>query len=109
MKSLFNVLIVLLLMLIGFMLLMTVSEIPPYGELDIPANNHVPERYVQQGYEETGGHNLVANIIVAYRAYDTLVEITVLFVAVIAIFLALKSGNPVEHIEQEDCAPRTIL
>ncbi|EEG76668.1 hydrogen gas-evolving membrane-bound hydrogenase subunit E [Dethiobacter alkaliphilus] len=108
MKALFNVLIVLLLVLIGYMLLMTVSEIPPYGEVDVPANNYVPQRYVEQGYEETGGHNLVANIIVAYRAYDTLVEITVLFVAVIAIFLCLKTGHPVEH-KEDGCSQKTTL
>lgn len=87
---------------------MTVSEIPPYGEIDTPAYNVVAERYLEQGYEETGGHNLVANIVVAYRAYDTLVEITVLFIAVIAMFLALKSGNPVDHTEHEACSETTI-
>lgn len=97
MKALFNVLIVLLLLLIGYMLMMTISEIPPYGDPAAPTNNYVMERYLDKGYEETGGHNLVANIVVQYRAYDTLVEITVLFTAVIAIFLALKSGKPVEH------------
>jgi multicomponent Na+:H+ antiporter subunit B len=97
MKSVFNGVIILLLLLIGFMLLMTVSEIPPYGDPAAPTNNNVTERYLDDGYEETGGHNLVANIVVSYRGYDTLVEITVLFTAVIAIFLALKAGPPVEH------------
>lgn len=97
MKAIFNVMIVLLLLLIGYMLLMTVSEIPPYGDPAAPTNNEVIERYLERGYEETGGHNLVANIVVSYRGYDTLVEITVLFAAVIAIFLTLKSGLPVEH------------
>lgn len=97
MKMLFNLFIILLLILIGFMLVMTVSEIAPYGTADAPANNYVTERYLEKGYEETGGHNLVANIVVIYRGYDTLIEITVLFTAVIAIFLALKAGAPVEH------------
>ncbi|MDW7649851.1 MAG: hydrogen gas-evolving membrane-bound hydrogenase subunit E [Bacillota bacterium] len=97
MKALFNVLIVLLLVLVGYMLLMTVSEIPPYGEMNTPANNYVSERYLEHGVEETGGHNLVANIVVYYRGYDTLVEITVLFTAVIGIFLAIKLDKPVSH------------
>ena len=109
MKSVYNVVVVLMLLLIGFMLVMTVSQIPPYAEPDTPANNMVPERYLEQGYEETGGHNLVANVVVAYRAYDTLIEITVLFVSVIAIFLTLKSGNPVEHTEQENYAEKRTI
>jgi multicomponent Na+:H+ antiporter subunit B len=55
----------------------------------------VIERYLEKGAEETGGHNLVANIVVEYRGYDTMIEITVLFTAVIAIFLTLKAGG--EH------------
>lgn len=95
MRALFNVVILLLLMLIGYMLVMTVGEMPPYGTKDRPTNNVVIERYLEKGAEETGGHNLVANIVVEYRGYDTLVEITVLFTAVIAIFLTLKAGG--EH------------
>lgn len=93
MKTLANLFIVLLLLLIGYMLLMTVSEIPRYGTHERPSNNYVIERYLEKGMEETGGHNLVANIVVDYRGYDTLVEITVLFTAVIAMFLALKTGQ----------------
>lgn len=97
MRALLNVFIILLLILIGYMLLMTISEIPSYGLMEAPTNNYVTERYLYKGFEETGGHNLVANIVVIYRGYDTLVEITVLFTAVIAIFLTLKSGEPVDH------------
>jgi multisubunit Na+/H+ antiporter MnhB subunit len=96
-KTIFNVMILLLLVLIGYMLLMTISEIPSYGDMTAPTNNYVIERYLDKGYEETGGANLVANIVVGYRGYDTLVEITVLFTAVIAIFLTLKAGPPLEH------------
>lgn len=70
---------------------MTISEIPPYGTADTPTNNYVIERYLYKGVEDLGTHNLVANIVVEYRGYDTLVEITVLYTAVIAIFLTLKS------------------
>ncbi len=98
MKALFNIVTVLLLLLIGYMMIMTVTEIPPYGAMDRPTNNYVTERYLQKGYEETGGHNLVANIVVVYRAYDTLIEIAVLFTAVIGIFLTLKSLAPPAHV-----------
>jgi multicomponent Na+:H+ antiporter subunit B len=97
-KAIFNIVTMFLLLLIGYMLIMTVSEIPPYGEMERPTNNYVSERYLELGYEETGGHNLVANIVVAYRGYDTLVEITVLFTAVVGIFLCLKSLAAPAHV-----------
>ncbi|MBS4023859.1 MAG: hypothetical protein KGZ79_15815 [Dethiobacter sp.] len=98
MKAIFNIVTIFLLLLIGYMLVMTVSEIPPYGEMERPTNNYVSERYLEKGYEETGGHNLVANIVVIYRGYDTLIEITVLFTAVIGIFLCLKSLAAPAHV-----------
>ncbi|MBS3885821.1 MAG: hypothetical protein KGZ41_00505 [Dethiobacter sp.] len=96
MRALFNVFIVLLLLLLAQLLVMTVSEIPRYGDPAAPTNNYVTERYLNKGYEEVGGLNLVANIVVGYRAFDTFIEIVVLFTAVIAILVTLKSGKPVE-------------
>jgi len=98
MRALFNVFIVLLLLLLAQMLIMTVSELPKYGDPAAPTNNYVTERYLSKGYEEVGGLNLVANIVVGYRAYDTFVEIVVLFTAVIAILLTLKSGKHVGRV-----------
>jgi multicomponent Na+:H+ antiporter subunit B len=90
-KVIFQLIVILLLLPLGYMLLLTVSEIPPYGQLERPTNNYVIERYLEKGAEEVGGSNLVANIVIEYRGYDTLVEVTVLFTAVIAIFLTLKT------------------
>lgn len=91
MKALFQLIVILLLLPLGYMLLLTVSEIPPYGQLERPTNNYVVQRYLEKGFEEVGGSNLVANIVIEYRGYDTLVEVTVLFTSVIAIFLTLKT------------------
>ncbi|MCR3923244.1 MAG: hypothetical protein NUK65_12145, partial [Firmicutes bacterium] len=101
MRGLYNLVIVLLLLIVGYMMTMTISELPTYGVASAPANNYVTERYLEKGVEDTGGHNLVSNIVVAYRGYDTLFEITVLFSAVIAIFLTLKSGAPVSHAHHD--------
>lgn len=93
MKALFQLIVILLLLPLGYMLLLTVSEIPPYGRLERPTNNLVAERYLEKGLEEVGGRNLVANIVIEYRGYDTLIETTVLYTAVIAIFLTLKTAK----------------
>lgn len=69
------------------MLVLAVTEMPAYGNPDNPTFNIVFERYVYKGVEESGGMNLVSNILLDYRGYDTLMESTVLFVTVIAIML----------------------
>ncbi len=62
------------------------SVLPSFGE----PHMHVAERYLQEGARETGAANLVAAIILDYRAYDTLGEVTVLFVAILAVTTLLR-------------------
>ena len=72
------------------------SQLPSFGKSENPANNEVVERYVEKGMEETGAVNIVAGMILDYRAFDTLGESNVLFTAVCAVLLLLKlasSGN----------------
>ncbi len=88
-RIVFTTLIVILVCMVSYMLLLTVGEMPPYGQPDNPTNNEVMRRYIDEGVHESGGLNLVTNIILDYRAYDTLLETTVLFTAVMAIMLVL--------------------
>ncbi len=78
------------------MLLITVSYLPPHGDLYNPVNNEVRERYVEQGLEETGAVNAVAGMILDYRAFDTFGESAVLFVATISVLSLLQ--NPSKKI-----------
>ncbi|MEW5784348.1 MAG: hydrogen gas-evolving membrane-bound hydrogenase subunit E [Bacillota bacterium] len=89
--------IVVLICMVSYMLLLAVGEMPPYGHLDNPTNNEVRERYVEKGVEESGGLNLVTNIVLDYRGYDTLLETTVLFTAVMAIMLVLGVSTAEKH------------
>ena len=45
----------------------------------------VAKTYLQQGLQKTGATNLVASVILDYRAYDTLGEATILFTAVVGV------------------------
>ncbi len=80
-------LIVLLVIVVAMVLFMTVMEMPPYGQVDNPTNNYVMRRYLDVGVAESGGYNYVTNILLDYRAYDTLLETTVIFTAVICIMV----------------------
>lgn len=81
-------------------LLLTVESLPRFGAPDAPAHNEVMQRYVEKGMEETGAVNVVAGVILDYRAFDTLGESHVLFTAATAVFILLLSlreaGEP-EH------------
>lgn len=79
--------------LIGILLYGAVGEMPPYGASDNPAHNEVYQRYVTKGPQESFGFNLVSNILLDYRAYDTLLETTVLFTVVIGIILMWEAGR----------------
>ena len=72
------------------LLLVTVSYLPAIGTVTRPVNNGVSERYIEKGLEETGAINIVAGMILDYRAFDTLGESHVLFVATITVLILLR-------------------
>ena len=75
-------------MLIG-VLLFAVANLPRYGE-ENPETTEMVARYVEKGVEETGADNIVAGMILDYRAFDTLGESHVLFTALICVTILLR-------------------
>lgn len=90
-----------------WVLLQTASYLPPFGNPDNPVNNEVSQRYIEKGMEETGAVNIVAGMILDYRAFDTLGESNVLFIAACSVLILLrvsgsKDGKPsTEQLEAE--------
>lgn len=74
-------------------LLHTVSTLPYFGGGNNPASNEVVQRYIESGVEETGATNIVAGMILDYRAFDTFGESNVLFLAVICVVMLLKKDK----------------
>ncbi len=74
-------------------LLLTVSYLPEFGNPDNPANNEVSERYLEEGLSETGAVNLVSGMILDYRAFDTLGESHVLFLAAVCVIILLRKDE----------------
>lgn len=86
-----------------FFLLKTVAAMPRFGDINAPTNNEVAARYLEKGIEETGAINFVAGMILDYRAFDTLGESTVLFIAACAVLILLRidrneDGTPTEEL-----------
>jgi len=74
-------------------LLMGVSELPTFGSPEIPSHNAVMERYNEKSIEETHSFNVVTAIVLDYRGFDTLIEATVLFCAMIIILVTLSTAG----------------
>lgn len=70
------------------LLMLAVAEMPSFGDASAPAHQGVMRKYLTDSPQDTGAVNTIAAIILDYRAYDTLGEATVLFVAVIAVSAA---------------------
>ena len=104
-SKLYRFLSVIMCLAIIAVLLYTVSGMPRFGDPGSPTNNEVSSRYIESGPEETGAANIVAGMILDYRAFDTLGETFVLFAAVSVVFiLLLNDGRHKTKREMEEDA-----
>ena len=87
--TMYNVIAVISCITLIGVLLFTVANLPRYGE-ENPRTVEVVSRYVEKGLEETGAVNIVAGMILDYRAFDTLGESHVLFTALLCVMILLR-------------------
>lgn len=90
-----------------FVLLTAVSHLPKFGHAENPVNNEVSQRYIENGLQETGAINIVTGMILDYRAFDTLGESHVLFIATCTVLILLRSDKKkgkhgIEDMEAND-------
>lgn len=86
--------------LMGVFLYMT-AHISRYGT-ENPRASEVAQRYIERGVEETGAVNIVAGMILDYRAFDTLGESHVLFTALICVMVLLRRDSKNMRAYYED-------
>ena len=89
-EKLYRVSCALFCVLLLTMLLMAISQLPAIGEAERPVNNEVSRRYIENGLQETGSVNIVTGMILDYRAFDTLGESHVLFIATCTVLILLR-------------------
>ena len=70
-------------------LIYTVSYLPSVGDAGRPTNNIVSEKYIADGYRDTGAVNVVTAMILSYRGFDTFGETNVLFIATCCVTIML--------------------
>ncbi len=81
--------IVVTVLFIGF-LLMAVVEMPELGSDDPITHNEVMDKYIQDAIKDTGAINIVSAVILDYRAFDTFIEASVIFTALIFVRVVIK-------------------
>lgn len=89
-KRIYRVFGVVFCALLVVMLLTAVSNLPIVGQEDRPVNNEVSQKYIEDGLQDTGSVNIVTGMILDYRAFDTLGESHVLFVATCTVLILLR-------------------
>jgi len=67
----------------------TLNQIPMFGAPIMK----VADEYIRIGLSQTGGANLVADVILDFRALDTLGEATVLFTSVIGVVALMRTAG----------------
>lgn len=99
----------------ALVMLYVVSHLPEFGKAN-PMMDEVANRYIEKGLEETGAVNIVAGMILDYRAFDTLGESFVLFTALICATVLLRKDskskedeNPSIYDEYFDTSRDSIL
>jgi len=93
----YRVLGVMMCLLMISILLLAVSYLPRTGNPANPDNNEVSRVYIENGLQDTGAVNVVAGMILSYRAFDTFGETNVLFIATCCVMILLMLDEKALH------------
>jgi multicomponent Na+:H+ antiporter subunit B len=69
-----------------------VRQLPAFGQPIMKMGS----QYIAEGLKKTGAANLVSAIILDFRGYDTLGEVTILFTSVIGVLAVLRKTGRVK-------------
>ncbi|MEA3499487.1 MAG: hydrogen gas-evolving membrane-bound hydrogenase subunit E [Candidatus Marinimicrobia bacterium] len=87
---------IILLIIIAWGIIISLQKIP-FGT----SRAKVADYYINNGKEETGAANIVTSIVVSYRSFDTLGEVTILFLAAIGLGAVLATIKRKEERKTE--------
>ncbi len=68
-----------------------------YAIMTRPLPDTISRFFMERAYPEAGGHNVVNVILVDFRAFDTLGEITVLAIVALTVFSLLRRFRPAKE------------
>jgi multicomponent Na+:H+ antiporter subunit B len=70
---------------------------PDLGTINNAAYNATTLYYINNALAQTGASNIVAAVVVDFRAFDTLGETIVLFTSIVAVLVVLSNLNTKEE------------
>lgn len=76
----------------------SIAFLIPFGT---PLKADMDDYFILHGQEQTGGNNIVTNIVFDYRGFDTLGEACVLFTAVMGVGVMFTRRRKEEDYEYE--------
>jgi multicomponent Na+:H+ antiporter subunit B len=100
-------LIITMLAVLAMIMIAAVVELPRPGAPDAPVHTHVSAWYIDGGVEAGGAENLVAAVLLNYRALDTFGEVVVIFAALIAV-LGVATVGPDQRATRGKQAGRGV-
>lgn len=103
-REFFAVVVSVVILFVIFLAVIHVSDksLPPFGDaIFAKTEDAASQTYIKEGVEKTGAANLVASVILDFRAYDTLGEATVLFTSIIGatVIIRKKSRKLLDEID----------
>jgi multicomponent Na+:H+ antiporter subunit B len=87
--------------LTGAILVYGTLDMPPFGNPDNPAHQHVAPHYIEESGHEIGLPNIVTSVLGSYRGYDTMGEVAVVFTALVGVLLLLSRGPRPTRVRRE--------
>ena len=97
-----RIIIVLLLIIVITVPFVAFDILPVIGDPESAPNTHVSDYYIEHAQDECNSPNMVTAVIVDYRAFDTMFETTVMFLAGIAVVLILINHPKIIYREEDD-------
>jgi len=97
---------------LGILLLYVVANMPPMGDPGAPTRERVIPRYLEEAEEETNTTNVITGIILNYRGYDTMGEVTVIFCALACVLAVLgreKRGRIYAFVDRSTTPSSVIV
>jgi multicomponent Na+:H+ antiporter subunit B len=93
----------------GYVLLQGVSDLPDWGDPYSPVNAGVSTYYIENAYADTHVPNLVTTVLADYRSVDTMLETTVVLIALLGIFMILKKDRPAQSDSSDTQAHDSLI
>lgn len=79
-----------------FVMWILIDNLPVIGDPHSAPHTHLSPYYIENGPKETHSPNLVTGVLADYRAFDTLLETTVMFLAGISTAMVLSNKKKEE-------------